>query len=252
MILEQAKKDRDLDTAQERLGRWRTRTEESLSEYMHADIVENWKIMLIKSPFSIHRTVDANADEGEMWDRFLASLLSDLVGDPEGVLLTPVSIQMAEGTHVLQALSFDFVATEELRLIAERDKTELVTACRNGLWKSAILLCGGLAEAILCDKLHEGEQEAQAKYKELWPKKRPGDLLEWDLYELTTVAENLGEIRSDAARLANTLRGWRNLVHPGKEARGDIKPEQEEADLAVHMIMLLARDLSRGKPSVGE
>jgi len=153
-----------------------------------------------------------------------------------------------EGTQVLQALSFDFIATKELKQIAERDKTELATAYQNKLWKCVILLCGGLAEGMLCDNLRGREQEAQAQYKKQWPSKKQKDLMEWDLYELTTVASDLGQISTDAPSLVHTLRGWRNLVHPGKEARTDLKPEQDRADIAVRMIRLLARDLS-GKGS---
>lgn len=150
-----------------------------------------------------------------------------------------------EDPEVVQGLSFDFIARGELKRIAERDRIELVSAYRNKLWKCVVLLCGGLAEGMLCDRLHEREQDAQAKYKQLYAKRKRQDLLEWDLYELTTVAAELGEITEDAESMTDMLRGWRNLIHPGREARVSIKPEREEADLAVHMIRLLARDLGR-------
>lgn len=157
-----------------------------------------------------------------------------------------------ESAEVLQAVSLDFIATEELRRIAERDRIELVAACRTRLWKCVVLLCGGLAEGMLCDKLREREKQAHAEYKAQWPGKKHRDLLEWDLHELTTVADRLGEITEDARKMADLLRGWRNLVHPGKEARGIIKPEREEADLSVRMIRLLARDLRRKEQSSNE
>ncbi len=203
--------------------------------------------------------MEALLDEIDVYDRFLSTLSRALWRDPEQVLSIPAKgdlvgapVDAPGGTEVLGPLAFDFLTTKELRQIAERDKTELITAYRSGLWKSVLLLCGGLTEAMLCDSLYKRDLEAQTKFKERWPTKKPRDLLEWDLYDLTTIAGDLGEVSPDAASLANTLRGWRNLIHPGKEARGVIKPEQEEADLAVHMIRLLARDLSRRGPTLDQ
>jgi len=168
--------------------------------------------------------------------------VADLSGKLAMVVEALVADQMAP-PNVLETLAFDFVLMPVLQSIAERDKGELVVAYAGGLWKCTILLCGGIAEAMVCDRLRQREQDAQEKYRELWPKKGSRSLLEWDLYELTTVAAKLGEITPDAASMANLLRGWRNLVHPGKEARGQIRPDREEADLAAHMVRLLARDL---------
>jgi hypothetical protein len=159
--------------------------------------------------------------------------------------LEPLVADQTTSPKVLDTLTLDFMVMPELRSIAERDKAELVVAYASGLWKCTILLCGGMAEAMVCDRLRQRQQEAQQVYKQLWPKKESRTVLEWDLYELTTVAARLGEITPDAESMANLLRGWRNLVHPGKEARGEITPKAEEADLAMRMMMMLARDLGR-------
>lgn len=94
-IVRTAARAHDLDYAKEKLVDWRARTAQLLSEEIHADEVENFKAISIKSPFSTRQTGSALFNEEEMYEGFLKSLQSALLVEPENVLLAPVGEDMS-------------------------------------------------------------------------------------------------------------------------------------------------------------
>lgn len=117
-----------------------------------------------------------------------------------------------DGLAVAEALEFVFINDRDLREILERDYIEIQRAYVSSCWKSVIILCGGSIEAILLDRLLKDEAAAKSA------KTAPGsksNLTKWDLDELIKVATELKYVEPNAGTLADPVRQFRNLVHPG-------------------------------------
>jgi hypothetical protein len=138
---------------------------------------------------------------------------------------------------------FSFVKNTKLREIIERDYTELENI-RMGV-KSRIILAGGLIEGLLADALLCDQVRAQ--------KARPASKIgEWNLSTLIDVALELGFISQGPCQHGHAVRDFRNLVHPGKEMRGDYVVGQHEAHAAELTLRMVIRDLqARNKGTIG-
>ncbi|GEM_PF-4615846 len=136
--------------------------------------------------------------------------------------------------------SFDFVSDPKIRAISQRDYKELGKVRSAKACKSTIILSGGLLEAWLSDALSRRPDEAKASYKKLYPEKKR---VNWTLECLIGIAEDLEIITPGATQLSQTLREYRNLVHPEKEIKSGYKVEKEEAEIAFNMVQIVMRDL---------
>jgi len=127
---------------------------------------------------------------------------------------------------IAEAREFDFVKDDDVRAILERDYVEAQTAFAAQCWKSVIILCGGVIEATLLDLLLTDPAAACAAKGA--PKGKP-DLRKLDLSDVIRVAVELGIVGPGLDRLSDTLRQYRNLIHPGVELRSGLSPQKEEA-----------------------
>jgi len=143
---------------------------------------------------------------------------------------------------IAEAREFDFVKEDDVRAILERDYVEAQTAFAAQCWKSVIILCGGVIEATLLDLLLTDPAAACAAKGA--PKGKP-DLRKWDLSDVIRVAVELGVVGPGLDRLSDTLRQYRNLIHPGVELRSGLSPQKEEARIALGLLDLLHRELAK-------
>jgi len=150
---------------------------------------------------------------------------------------------IAKVSEPLPRESFDFVSDPKIKGICQRDYKELGKVRGAKAHKSTIILSGGLSEALLWDALSRRPVEARTRYKKLYPKKRQLRIENWTLECLIGVSADLGIITPGATQLSQTLRDYRNLVHPAKEIRSGYKVEKEEAEIAVNMVQIVMRDL---------
>lgn len=151
------------------------------------------------------------------------------------------ALEDIENTPVTERIDFVFIRDSHLREMIERDYVDIQKDYISGSWKSVIILCGGAIEAILLDRLLQ--DESAAKNAKSAPGK--GDLSKWDLSELINVAVELKIIEPSANMLANAVRQYRNLVHPGNELRSKLTVGQLEAESAFNALKIVHRDLSR-------
>ncbi len=152
-----------------------------------------------------------------------------------------VAIEPSESTPVTQTREFSFVRNAELRSILERDYAEIQRAFVASCWKSVIILSGGAIEAILVDRLQSEPSRATASNKA--PKN--ADISKWDLNDLVNVAVDLGYVSPGAEKLTHSVRDYRNLVHPGNEIRKKLRFDSEEARIALEVLHIIWRDLSK-------
>lgn len=138
---------------------------------------------------------------------------------------------------------FSFIKDEGLRKIIERDYEEIQRAVSARCWKSVMILCGGAIEAILLDCLSQNiEKSSLAKSA---PK---GNIERWSLEELIKVSRELELIEPGVDRLSQSVRTYRNLVHPSNELTNRLKVGAEEAKIALEVLHMLHRDFSGDSP----
>jgi len=146
--------------------------------------------------------------------------------------------------------SLKSVNSNELAQMLERDLYDAVIALTTKSYKSALILCGSIAEAILLDKLlSQRESAIQALERILLKagKKLQSDdkqIERWNLSRLLDVALEEKMISENLYHWGHGLREFRNLVHPGVEHRKSIEISRENADMAWNVIRRLLKELS--------
>jgi hypothetical protein len=141
---------------------------------------------------------------------------------------------------VTEKLDFSFVRDATLREILERDWDEAQRAYVAQCWKSVVILSGGAVEALLLDRLLQ--EPARTPLAKNAPKNR--ELDKWDLSELIKVSVELDLVEPVAETVANAVRQYRNLVHPGAELRGGLRVEKLEAESGLNVFKTVCRDLA--------
>jgi len=149
-------------------------------------------------------------------------------------------IEESKSTPVTETREFRFVAEGKLRGILERDYAEIQRAYVSECWKSVIILSGSAIEAILLDRLQT--EAAKARLSSKAP--REPDITRWDLAQLIDVTVDLWPDLAGVEKLSHSVRGYRNLVHPGNEIRTGLTVAREEARIALEVLNLVHRELS--------
>ncbi len=176
-------------------------------------------------------------DLREMWHMkgevlvYLGSCLARLEG----------SIDTTDGMPVTESREFTFIGDAELRKIVERDYSEIQRALIAGCNKSVIILAGSAIEAILVDCLLADEARARGSRKA----PTETDIRRWDLNDLINVGVDLNIVTIGVEKLSHSVRQYRNLVHPGNEIRNNLVFDKEEAKIAVEVLHIIHRDLSK-------
>lgn len=152
-----------------------------------------------------------------------------------------IAIEEPTNAPVTETRQFGFITDLNLRAIIERDYSEIQRAYIALCWKSVIILCGGVIEAILTDLLKSNG--TAAKVAKSAPKN--SDITRWDLSNLIDVAVELSLVSAGVEKLSHPIREYRNLVHPGNELRSKLRFDAEEAKIAVEVLNIVHRDLSR-------
>jgi hypothetical protein len=139
---------------------------------------------------------------------------------------------------------FAFVQDQALRERINSDWSEAVLAFDTGAWKCALILSGGVLEAMLVAKLKETEEVAENAYAKLNNNKPSRRLEEWRLVDLVDVASHLGLITQSSSHLSHALRHFRNLIHPTRHVKEDIEISKDTASVAINSIRLFIREFS--------
>jgi len=141
----------------------------------------------------------------------------------------------------LDSEDFLFVDNTDLRNIAVRDFNELRSAIVTESWKTIVVLAGSLIENLLLDLLLRDKDAALADGDAPARKK----IERWDLVNLITVSANLGKLPKGVEKLSQSVREYRNLIHPGREITTDLKVEPEEGKIAVEVFKILIREMKK-------
>lgn len=126
-----------------------------------------------------------------------------------------------------------FVRNKQFRESILRDLDSAAAAIAAGEWKTATLLSGASVEAMLLDALSRRAKDKPAK-----------EALQHLRFEaLIDRAGGARVVRPETVKTLGVVRGFRNLIHPGKALRLKAECSQATAYAAYGGVLLVERDL---------
>jgi hypothetical protein len=143
---------------------------------------------------------------------------------------------------------FTFVGNELLRKIATQDWAEAKLCFNAKAWKSCVIACGSVLEAVLLDALLQNPDGARIALSTQQPtRKLNKDLCRWNLVDLVDAATKLNIIGEASSHLGHALRLHRDLVHPGRQLKEPVVVIEEEAVISINTVEKCIRDLSASR-----
>lgn len=146
-----------------------------------------------------------------------------------------------------------FVQDELLRRSIARDLDSMERLVRMEEWKAATVLGGSVLEALLLEVLSRQDHLSAALAAEEKhinrqdPRWHKQPIESWDLWKLIAVAHELRVIDDTVEPVCQGARGYRNLIHPGKE-RLTIACDKPTALTAAAAVGHVIRALDAGPP----
>lgn len=138
--------------------------------------------------------------------------------------------------------AFTFVTDQALRENLATDFKAVEDAIDRRAWKSATVLGGAVIEALLLAGLLTRESDALREANRL---NFRSDLARLDLCELTTIAKELQMIEGSTADECQVARGFRNLIHPGRQRRLQQPCDRGTALVTMGAVDHVIRDLRK-------
>jgi len=129
-------------------------------------------------------------------------------------------------------LAFDFITNEAFRKSLESDFRELTECSRATAWKAVHVLAGSIIEAVLIDHLIESGK-ALAK-----------DPLKMELAELIQFCRDEGILSQKSVDLSTVIRGFRNLIHPGRVIRLNETVDEKGAVIAQKLVEIVVEEVA--------
>lgn len=162
---------------------------------------------------------------------------------------------------------FDFISSEDLRKSLENDYAELTKAISANMWKSACILAGSIAEAVLMDYIAV-TGNCKADVEDLAAPSiglqrlidaaigvdalasQPPPDAGWAFVQLAdkgATARKSGDVNSlrAAYAMSSAVAGFRNLIHPGRALRLKDHVDENLALAARAFVLRLCSDLSK-------
>jgi hypothetical protein len=169
------------------------------------------------------------------------------LGNPQ-ITLTEAARQAAQPLVHASSTVFEVVQDEQLRDVAREAYEAAVDSHNAGHNRVALVAFGCSLEAILLDYLGSLdapmlEAARTAVASPPTPVRRPD---RWSFEKLIEVAQQTPKLATSNLELADAVRDWRNLIHPGVIQR-NYRPDHElrpEARMASPVIDALLRDLA--------
>ncbi len=135
--------------------------------------------------------------------------------------------------------AFSFISDLEMRESVRRDYVELQACLDAKAWKAAQVLSGSIAEAVLVDSLAGSKK---------WTEKRE-KLLALGLDDLIKGAKDENFLTQNAADLGTVIKGYRNLIHPGRSIRLGESVDERTATICRQLLDMMVEQVTaeRGK-----
>jgi len=142
-----------------------------------------------------------------------------------------------EATVTSSVAPFDFISDQRFRDSLVADYGEIATCLERRAWKAVHVLAGSIIEAILVDYL------VTSDYK----KKSGQDPLTFDLFKAIEACKAEGVLSNRAAELSSVIRGYRNLIHPGRVVRLNEKIDANSGIVAKALVDMVIDEIRAGR-----
>lgn len=129
---------------------------------------------------------------------------------------------------------FDFITGDDFRMCLEDDYRELSQALKDKSWKTVHVLAGSIIEAVLIDYLVASDYQARTGK----------DPLRLDLSEAISTCVSEKMLSPKIGELANVIRHYRNLIHPGRIIRLGETADSNSATIANALIEMIVSELA--------
>jgi len=139
-----------------------------------------------------------------------------------------------------------FIEDEDFEKTLRLDISAANSSFANSEWKAATVLAGSVVETLLLWRLSDvsKDQLKEAAVAEKISEKKFNNPNEWKLESLIKVSKNLELVNEPTAIQADLARGFRNLIHPGREIRLNQKCSRGTAHSALAAVEHIVEDFS--------
>lgn len=131
--------------------------------------------------------------------------------------------------------TFDFITTEDLRVCLESDFQEMKSCATVKAWKAVHVIAGSIIESVLIDALiAEGHVTLDQGLK-------------LDLGGAIDRCREKTLITDRTSELSSVIKGYRNLIHPGRALRLDDTVDFDSSQVVQALVNMVLEDVARKK-----
>ncbi len=131
---------------------------------------------------------------------------------------------------------FAFITDAALRDSLQADYAELQRCLAAEAWKAVHVLAGSIIEALLVDSLRGLVEPSEVD-----------DLYKLHLDALIARGEEEALVSERAAQLSHVLRGYRNLIHPGRVVRLSERVDADGATVAAALVNMVIAEVAEAR-----
>lgn len=148
----------------------------------------------------------------------------------------------------LPHFDFHFIKDKEIKELLIKDWEEAKKAFQNGLYKSTIVLCGGVIEALLIYCLSLIQNEAKSSYYQKYLESKnksakPPEIEYWEMYQLIEIAKQHNILTSNTTKLSHIIRDFRNFIHLYAQKREQSTLNQSTASVVMNLLAIIYEDI---------
>ncbi|MDI3404011.1 hypothetical protein [Streptomyces cavernicola] len=156
-------------------------------------------------------------------------------GRPRIVACDPAMAHPGQQAPVeLRATLTEIIRDPKMAALLQRRLDEARTCYANGAHVAAIIMLGSLLEGVLLTVVEEHDSS-------LMGKESPGSI---SLYKLIGICHRAGWIDADVERFSQTLREYRNFVHPRREFVEAHTPDRDTLTVSWYVVNGALNDLA--------
>ncbi len=131
--------------------------------------------------------------------------------------------------------SFDFITDEDFRISLEKDFKELNSCIQVGAYKAAVVIAGSIVESVLIDYVIAENIVSRE------------DALKMDFGKVLTLCKDKKIISQKTSDLSSAIKGYRNLIHPGRALRLNENVDKDSADVSKALVNIVLSEVEKQK-----
>lgn len=131
--------------------------------------------------------------------------------------------------------SFDFITDEDFRTSLEKDFKELNLCLQTGAYKAAVVIAGSIVEAVLIDYVIAENIITRE------------DAFKLDFGKVLILCKDKKIISEKTSDLSSVIKGYRNLIHPGRALRLNETVDKDSAEVSRALVNIVLAEVEKQK-----